>query len=237
MSLFHTKPFWEIVLGKEWAADIFPLVIEKNPTFCNSLRALNKLYDDGVELYPKSKSDIFRAFRECPREKFKVLFIGEDPYPNNNATGIAFGNSANTSSKEYSPAFSALQDALERNYPGFGRFLDPTLSYWARQGVLLLNSSLTVCPNNKYDFTSTWRIFISEVVKLITGDGNRVVVLLGNVARSFESDVEFFNCLIKTTHPAHNYRYNTDLKLDFKQINSYLKLHWGEEIEWAKMPF
>lgn len=236
MSLFHTESFWKIVLGEDWAESLYPNVIALNPGFCRSLGLISELYNKGEEIYPKDKADIFKAFRECPRDKCKVIFLGQDPYPNSMATGLAFANPRDTLPEEYSPSLRILQDALERSYPGTGEFLDPSLMFWAKQGVLLLNSSLTVSPTNKFSFQSIWNRFISGVIKTVTRDTNKVIILLGNVAKTFKSDIDFFNWTITAPHPAFNARNNTALDLDFREIDRYLKNHGGEKIQWVKIP-
>jgi uracil-DNA glycosylase len=87
--------------------------------------------------------NVFRAFKETNPEDFKVLIIGQDPYPSHkHATGIAFGIPFTSTS--IPPSLMNLRNEIELSMGSLAVDFDVTLESWCRQGVLLLNSSLTV---------------------------------------------------------------------------------------------
>ena len=95
--------------------------------------------------------DVFKAFKLCDYNNLSVVMLGMDPYPQKDvATGLAFANK----DKVESPSLKVIQDTLGYN-------INPTLESWARQGVLLLNSALTVEMNKVGSHIMMWRPFIS----------------------------------------------------------------------------
>src|SRR5690606_1930432 len=92
-----------------------------------------------------SKKDIFRAFKLTPYEETRVVIIGQDPYPSKRATGLAFGNEEEDAQFGLSPSLRLISECIEKQfYEGLKLDFDPTLVNWGKQGVLLLNSALTV---------------------------------------------------------------------------------------------
>ena len=110
-------------------------------------------------------NNIFRAFTLCDYNNLRVVFLGQDPYPQKNvATGIAFGNKENTD--KLSPSLKVLKDAVINPLVPHGiiRF-DNTLESWAKQGVLLLNSALTTECNKIGAHVLLWRSFIIQLLQ------------------------------------------------------------------------
>lgn len=93
-------------------------------------------------VYPDSQ-DVFKALQLCPYGQVKVVIIGQDPYHDGQADGLAFSYKNGLSTKKQS--LEVILDEVERDcYDGFNPGRDYQLDYLAKQGVLLLNSSLTV---------------------------------------------------------------------------------------------
>ncbi|MCF0230145.1 MAG: hypothetical protein HUJ76_10715, partial [Parasporobacterium sp.] len=93
--------------------------------------------------------DIFKAFKECPYNKLKLIILGQDPYPQEGvATGIAFANENTV--QELSPSLNIIKESvIDLNIPHNLITFAPDLLSWEKQGVLLLNSALT-CIKNQY---------------------------------------------------------------------------------------
>lgn len=87
-----------------------------------------------------SPKNIFRAFRACPYEDCKVVFLGQDPYPQKGvATGILFGNSEDTPEDRLSPSLQVVKEAaINYKIPHNRIEFDNTLESWAKQGILML---------------------------------------------------------------------------------------------------
>ena len=133
-------------------------------------------------IYPPGK-DIFKAFELCPLDKVKVVILGQDPYHGyGQAMGLSFsvpqGVQAPPSLKNI---FKEIESDLGITMSG-----SPDLRPWAEQGVLLLNSVLTVRAAQPASHSRIgWQTFTDAVIKLISDRCDGVVFLLwGNYARS-----------------------------------------------------
>ena len=111
---------------------------------------------------------------------------------------------------------------------------DPTLEEISKQGVLLINSALTVETNKIGSHTCLWRPFIKSLFKnLSLYNPGLIYILWGNTAKSFEPYISKGNIVYKMQHPAYYARTNT--KIDskfFKELNRVVYYHFGEKIEW-----
>ena len=202
---------------KEYFGDWFPLI---NLPILN--RVLNRLSNEG-EFTPKHE-DVFKVFTKCNYNNLKVVFLGMDPYPQKGiATGIAFGNKANTTSDKYSPSLRVIYDSLIEHSEDLPNEFDCTLESWCSQGVLLLNSSLTVAINNPGSHFLIWHKFISELLSNISrSKPDTIFVLFGNKAQSFVpflNNCKYFNCV----HPSYCARKNELLPNIFSEVDSALK--------------
>ena len=120
---------WKKVLEKEFHSNYFNDIILKT----------KEEYSKFICYPPGGK--IFRAFDECPYKKLKVVIIGQDPYHGDKqANGLCFSVGENV---ENPPSLNNIFKELTRNYPPNVR-TNSDLTDWSGQGVLLLNSILTV---------------------------------------------------------------------------------------------
>lgn len=90
--------------------------------------------------------DVFKAFTLCSYNNLKVVMIGQDPYPQKDvATGILFGNRKEVSDEDLSPSLKIVKEAaIDFEIPHNSIIFDQTLESWANQGILMINSALTV---------------------------------------------------------------------------------------------
>lgn len=145
----------------------------------------------GKRFTPKFK-DIFNAFKECPYDDLKVVIVGQDPYPQLGvADGIAFSCS-NKGKAEKSLQY--INKALGTDHTD--------LRYWANQGVLLINTALTVQINSIGSHYNLWKPFTSYLFDTINKvKPDTIFVLMGNKAQEWK--VLIPNCeKIKCSHPA-----------------------------------
>lgn len=232
-SLYQSNTFWTRLLGASWASSLSKEFL-KSIELETMMEDLDDLYRTSpAPVYPK-KYDIFKAFRLCPLSELKVIFLGPECYSNKNATGLSFANPKDTLDKNISPALSVLQDAVERQYPGEGINLDLTLESWAKQGVLLLNSSLT---NSKgaTSHTLLWNRFLREILDVATYSGGISVVLFGNIAESYRLSIHPHNEVSTLPDPIDAYIYKFPLEIDFIKINKYLHSFYGNGITWVNL--
>ena len=140
---------------------------------------------EDLNFYPKA-TDIFRAYNECPPESVKVVILGQDPYFDGSATGLAFSNWIQQ--PKLSPSLRNIlkelkNDTGESSWDGQGC----VLGHLPSQGVLLINTALTVKPNEAGSHTKMWKPFTNEVITSLQQKDNVVWILWGNHAKSFKS--------------------------------------------------
>lgn len=179
------------------------------------------------------RENILRAFELC--EAPKVVFLGQDPYPQPGmATGIAFGNLKNTI--KISPSLEIFKNALlNPEIPHDSVQFDCTLESWERQGVLLLNSALTVAKNKPLSHILIWNDFIRDVLKNLNNYSTGIIyVFFGNIAKTYSTCIDTKNnYLFFEKHPAYYVRSN--LYMDntlFLKINEILTALYGIKIKW-----
>lgn len=182
-------------------------------------------------------SNIFKAFEVCPYNNLKIVMIGQDPYPQKGvATGILFGNKADV--KNISPSLNIIKEAainfeVPHNYINF----DQTLESWANQGILMLNSALTVEMNKIGSHVMVWRTFISCLLKQLSQkEPGLIYVLFGKQAQTFEPYIDkHTNTIIKIEHPAFFARTQTKMPYElFITLSKLVKEKYGVPIEWYK---
>jgi uracil-DNA glycosylase len=181
----------------EWYPHLRPLFRE--PYFQEIGKTIASAVKQGYRVYPAA-GDIFKAFKLCPPSKLRVVILGQDPYHNGAATGLAF---ANAPEKAISPSLRVIQKELAHSY-GDGFVFNQDLEYWAQQGVLLLNTALTVVEGKPGSHLEIWKPFISDLIDVITVSHTGIVFMLwGAKAQAWETiEMSMFNHLLKAPHPA-----------------------------------
>lgn len=183
-----------------------------------------------------NQSDVFKSFELCPFNDCKMVFLGQDPYPQKGvATGILFGNKKDVSEDNLSPSLKIVKEAvINFEIPHNSIIFDNTLESWAKQGILMINSALTCEMNRIGSHVMLWRPFISKLLKNLSDKEPGIIyVLFGSQAQTFTPYINKNSIVIKTEHPAwyarNNKRMSSQLFLD---INKVLKGKYGKSIEW-----
>tara|TARA_Y100000813_G_scaffold198072_1_gene184925 strand:- start:9 stop:674 length:666 start_codon:yes stop_codon:yes gene_type:complete len=185
------------------------------------------------EIYPPGK-DIFNAFNLCPFNKVKIVILGQDPYHGKNqANGLCFSVNKGIS---IPPSLKNIYKELKNNFSDF-QYENGDLSYWSSQGVLLLNSILTVrkgLPGSHKDIG--WEKFTDLVINIISKRKKNIVFLLwGSFAKSKMNLIENKNqhLILSSTHPSPFSAYNGFFGCNhFKKTNDYLKKNNDKIIKW-----
>ena len=182
-------------------------------------------------VYPKA-SDVFNAFRYTSYDDIKVVIIGQDPYHGENeAMGLSFSvRRGDRTPPSLRNIFKELKDDLNIDR------CDTDLSDWARQGVFLLNTVLTVEKDKANSHKEIgWEIFTDYVIKEINDNLNNVVFILwGRQARDKKRIITNpNNYIIESSHPSPLSAYNGFFgSKPFSKTNNYLKAHNKKEINW-----
>jgi uracil-DNA glycosylase len=190
-------------------------------------------------IYPK-QSDIFRAFRLTPYKDLRVVIVGQDPYFDGRATGLAFANDDDSAliANQLSPSLEKIKECVEvMVHKGLNLNFDPTLTNWAKQGVLLLNSSLTVQAGAPGSHSKYWNRFMREFLTTLSANRTGICYLfIGGQAKCLAQHVSHkTNHVFSFVHPAWSSRRGESWKCPyFNVINSILTRQNGEEyaIKW-----
>jgi uracil-DNA glycosylase len=187
----------------------------------------------GATVYPPGQL-IFHAFEKTPFSKLKVVIIGQDPYHGpGQAHGLSFSVPEGT---PFPPSLQNISKELETDIGQGLRSGD--LAYWAKQGVLLLNSSLTVRAHEAGSHGKMgWMAFTKDILRVLQGEKEHVVVLLwGNHAASFAPLFDLKrHFVIKSAHPSplSANRGGWFGKKPFSRTNTILKDFGLEPIQWV----
>lgn len=138
---------------------------KQQPYFLNTLKTVAEERQSGITIYPPQK-DVFNAFRFTELGDVKVVILGQDPYHGpGQAHGLAFSVRPGVA---IPPSLLNMYKELEATIPGFTRPTHGYLESWARQGVLLLNTVLTVRAGQAHSHASLgWETFTDKVIALI----------------------------------------------------------------------
>ncbi len=219
--------------AEEYFGDWMP-VIDK-PELLKIMNWLQTV--DKTKICPEPKN-IFRAFQLCSRRECKIVFLGQDPYPQKGvATGILFGNSKDTPEEQLSPSLRVIKEAaIDYTVPHNVIEFDNTLESWAKQGILMINTALTCAINVVGSHFPIWQGFISKLIRnFCEYDSGIVFVLFGSQANIFSKDIIGFQDVIKVYHPAYYARKGERMPSDiFYQINDLMKSKYGEKIEFYR---
>ncbi len=219
----------EVRIAEDWKrllADQFD-----QPYFSELVEFVRGEYNS-TQIFPKGKN-IFRAFDLCPLESLKVVIIGQDPYHGEGqANGLCFSVDPGV------PFPPSLQNIFKEVNSDTGAPIPASgdLDRWAKQGVLLLNSVLTVRAHQAASHAGHgWERFTDAVVKAISDHKSGVVYMLwGSYAQRKGAIANpKSNLILKSVHPSplSSYRGFFGCR-HFSQANNYLKSIGKEEIIW-----
>lgn len=217
-------PSWKSVLNDEWS----------KPYFIHLTDFVRQQYAaPSVTVYPPG-GKIFAAFDACPFDNVKVVIIGQDPYHGpGQANGLCFSvNGGIPNPPSLLNIFKEVKDDL-----GLAEMpVDGDLTRWARQGVLLLNSTLTVEAHRAGSHQGHgWEEFTDSVIANINSRlSNVVFILWGSYAIKKGSYIDRNKHLVITSaHPSPLSVYRGFFgSRPFSRANEYLVAHGKTPIDW-----
>ncbi len=217
------------MLGNDWD-ELLREETEKE-YFQNLFEFVKEQYQQ-KDIYPKM-NEVFNAFRHTAYKDVKVVILGQDPYHGENeAEGLSF--SVKTGIRKppsLNNIFKELKDDLGYDYPKSGSLLK-----WADEGVLLLNSVLTVERDKPASHRGRgWEIFTDAVIKKINEKDTPVVFILwGNYARAKKELItDKKHLIIESPHPSP-YSASSGFfgSRPFSKTNEFLKANGIKPIDW-----
>lgn len=216
-------PSWKAVLKKEFDSEYFQQL-------ALHIRTEKEL---GKTIYPPGPF-IFNAYNTTPFDEVKVVIIGQDPYHGpGQAHGLSFSVPAGVPPPpSLQNIFKELESDLGLRKPSHG-----DLTHWAKQGVFLLNASLTVRAGEPMSHAQIgWARFTDATIKALSEKREHVVFLLwGKFAQEKSTLIDPTRHLIlKAAHPSPLSAHNGFLGCrHFSQVNAYLVSHRIDPIDWS----
>lgn len=188
-------------------------------------------YLSGRTIYPAARN-IFNAFNLCPFDKVKVVIIGQDPYHEpGQAMGLCFSVPDGIA---IPPSLVNIYREIESDL-GRPSSTHGDLTHWATNGVLLLNSTLTVQAHLAASHAGRgWEQFTDAVINALRQKNNIVYMLWGSYAQKKAALVdEKNNLVLKSVHPSPLSAYRGFFGCKhFSRANEYLQNHGMEPIDW-----
>lgn len=214
--------FWELNVV-EWAKTPF--------NFLKFNYIVEEINNNPATICP-AKENIFKAFRLTPPSNLKVVILLQDPYHDKNrATGLSLAN-FNEDHRAVSPSLKIVWNCVEREfYNGLCLDFDFSLESWAKQGVLLLNTALSVEAGKPGSHIRLWSLFTEDLIKFINKEyPETIFILWGKYAEQYEP---LCNNVLKYSHPAHALYTHTNWNCkNFKEANDILINQGKEPIKW-----
>lgn len=213
---------WKSVLANEFDKDYFIKLTD----------FVRGEYLAGKKIYPAAKN-IFNAFNLCPFDSVRVVIIGQDPYHEpGQAMGLCFSvPDGITPPPSLINIYKEIESDLGRPSPTHG-----DLTAWAKQGVLLLNSTLTVAAHLAASHAGRgWEQFTDAVIRALATRRDGVVYMLwGSYAQRKAEFVDASrNLILKSVHPSplsvHRGFFGNH---HFSRANEYIVAHGGKPIDW-----
>lgn len=203
----------------------------KKPYFIQLLKKIDEV--EKIEIiYPK-KDDWFKALELTPLNKVKVVIIGQDPYFNKGqANGLCFSVNKGVN---LPPSLRNIYQIIEKDYQvKMAKHGD--LTSWANEGVLLLNTVLTVSEGKPLSHQKYgWLTFTNEVIKLLQTKDDVVYILLGSYAQTYQTQItNKTHVILKTSHPSPLSSYRGFMNSHiFKSTNEILVNKGIKPIDWV----
>jgi uracil-DNA glycosylase len=186
------------------------------------------------EIYPDS-TNIFNCFYTTPFNSVKVIVVGQDPYHTPNmATGLCFDVE---NGSRFPPSLQNIYKELELE--GYYPTRDGSLKHWATQGVLLLNTALTVKKGEPESHVELWKDFFQKVLEKLFTKDFAVWVILGQKARVLIDKIPQNHKILEATHPSPFSAYKASSTQQafigsniFKKVNDILQSKDIEKISY-----
>jgi uracil-DNA glycosylase len=222
VELIQNNFVWNVILSK---------LLEKYDIE-NKLIEESKKYNYEIQVLPK-KELVFNAFNHFDLCDLKVVIIGQDPYINENqAMGLSFSV---PNKVRIPPSLRNVYKCIEYTCNVSMNYENGDLTNWVKQGVLLLNKTLTVFEKKSNSHKKIWKGFVNDVIKYINNNSEGVIfVLWGNDAKSLKKYIDVDkHFILEHTHPSPLARNSFTECNHFTEINNILNKNNKTPIDWC----
>lgn len=213
---------WDRIIDEAYGLDKLNQILDK----------LSNLRQEKT-IYPQ-EDDVFTAFKLTDFSNIKVVILGQDPYFNpGEAHGLAFSVQKGI---KLPPSLKNIFKELQNDL-GYQSPISGDLTKWSKQGVFLLNSSLSVeekIPNSHSNLG--WQSFTDSIIQYISQEKNNVVFILwGNFARKKATLIDDSkHLIIESSHPSPlSARHSFFGSKVFSRTNNYLYTNGQTPIDWS----
>lgn len=239
-KILPKKYFTDFGIDNDWLEILRPVLSSPEMyQLMSRIEATNKL----KVVFPH-RANWFKAFELTKAKDLKVLILGQDPYHtvvNGKpvAHGLAFSYKKQGPLDAYEPPSlkNILKEVEDDIHDGmcFGECLETDLTRWAKQGVLLLNTALTVERGKAGSHTKYWNPLIKNIIQLISLNNPDLIVLLwGRYAEGFKPFLSSLNRVLISGHPSP-LSANKGLwfgNQHFSKVNAWLREMGKDVIKW-----
>ena len=225
----YGKQFWTKELGLKWTLHLKDML---NTPYAEKLMGFINIEYAMANVKP-SRENLFKSFRLCPWENVKVVIVGNEPHFVQDSNGLAYG--AQFTSRFHTGELTNVATCIEKDYyNGLNLDFDFSLESWAKQGVLLLNTSLSVRVPLKGSHKKPWGKFNSAVLNAINDyKPGTIFILWGKEARSLVPHIKDTNYTLVYDCPGEYYDKYRDWNCpNFKEADKILIDLYGESIKW-----
>lgn len=213
-------PTWKVALENEFSKEYWATLTD----FVREQYKTKKIYPPGAS--------IFRAFDICPFDTVKVVILGQDPYHGpNQANGLSF---AVNEGINLPPSLKNIYKEIERDL-AVKPISSGDLTRWAKQGVLLLNSVLSVAAGSPASHAGKgWEQFTDAVIQSLNYQRSHIVYMLwGKYAQTKGAVIEREkNLVLMSGHPSPYSAHLFHGQHHFSKANQYLEEHNQSPINW-----
>lgn len=206
------------------------------------LQQMYEAYDEvsedlADETFFPLKKDLFRAFHLTKKQDVKVVIVGQDPYFSCGPDGLPMAVGLSFSMRRHHGVSESMKNVYKEIKTSYSFFQTPDhcdLSYWAAQGVLLINSCLTVAPGTGASHKERWSFLIRRTIQsLMEHDRSIIFVLWGQKAQNLETIINGKCPTLLAAHPSgHSASRGFFGCGHFKQINEMLVRTGRTPIDW-----
>lgn len=191
----------------------------------------NNMQREKYNVFP-ARENVYRVFKQ-DLSTIKVVILGQDPYPNSNANGLAFATDKANKPKSLQFIEKAIKEDM--NYPDEWE-LSNNLNHLTQQGVMLLNSALTVREKEPNSHAENWKPFIKAILEVLSNQNKPIVfILLGAKAQAFKRHIDgITHTILEAEHPARaayeerEWEYNRI----FSKTSDIINITTNQSIKW-----
>jgi uracil-DNA glycosylase len=192
--------YYKEALGVEWYQELKPILYS---SMMNNIRAyiINKRGSKGAEIYPRQE-EVFSAFKCTSYSDTKIVILGQDCY---HTPGHAHGLAFSSKHRVCPPSLRNILKEVDNDiYPKTYQSRNTwRLDTWANQGVLLLNTALTVEKGNPGSHIGIWQPFTKSVIEVLNKRKGLIYMLWGGYAKQFKTCIDVSNnYVLEAAHPS-----------------------------------